>query len=82
MVLTDTEKELIGALKNEMNHLWAGAFIVGGGGINLAIAYPSPLSLGLGTAGLFGAIVLLYAYLVRHLQLKNMLLEGEKHVQK
>jgi hypothetical protein len=64
-------KEVIGNLRNELTHVWGGAFIFGGGAMSLLWVESSPLKWIFFIAGLLLALIFLNAYFIKHTSLKN-----------
>lgn len=67
-------REKANCLRNEMNHLWTGMFLTGGGAVGFSIMQEkSFLILTLMLIGFFLTLVFLNAYMVRRLELKEIL---------
>ncbi|GBF22708.1 hypothetical protein tpqmel_0112 [Candidatus Gastranaerophilus sp. (ex Termes propinquus)] len=61
----DWKKEKIGALKNEMTHLWGAFFIVGGSSLTLVFSEHTLLWKFLGAVGIIITIIFANAYFIK-----------------
>lgn len=70
--------EKIGAIKNELSHIWGGIFILGGGSITLMISAVNALRLFFIVAGIFLTMLFINAYAIRRQELMNYLKKLEE----
>ena len=65
----EINKEKLGIVKNQMSHLWNGAFVVGGGGIALLLNDFNTVNIMLGSIGIIVAFIMLNTYFIKHNEL-------------
>lgn len=70
--------EKIGAIKNEMSHIWGAIFVIGGGTITLATTELNLLKWVFILVGIFFTIIFVNAYAIRKQELMNYLKELEE----
>lgn len=70
--------EKIGAIKNEMSHVWGAAFVLGGGTITLITTGLNNLKWVFVILGALLTILFLNAYAIRRQELMNYLKELEE----
>lgn len=73
----DSLIEKIGAIKNEMSHIWGGIFVTGGGAITLMFTEVNALKLTFIILGFLFAMLFTNAYIIRKQELMNYLKELE-----
>lgn len=73
----DSLIEKIGAIKNEMSHIWGAIFVTGGGAITLMFTELSALKLAFVVLGFLFAILFINAYAIRRQELIDYLKELE-----
>jgi hypothetical protein len=61
--------EKIGAIKNEMSHIWGAIFVTGGGAITIAVTNFNILTLFLFIVGVVLSVMFLNAYFIRKQEL-------------
>lgn len=67
--------EKIGAIKNEMSHIWGGVFVTGGGSITLATTGLNPLKWTFIILGVLLTILFINAYITKRIELMSSLKE-------
>lgn len=70
--------EKIGAIKNEMSHIWGAIFVTGGGAITLMFTEVNGLKLTFIILGFLFAMLFTNAYVIRKQELMNYLKELEE----
>lgn len=70
--------EKIGAIKNEMSHIWGGIFVIGGGSITLMFGEVNPLKMFFIVVGIFLTTLFINAYAIRRQELMNYLKKIEE----
>lgn len=67
--------EKIGAVKNEMSHIWGGVFVTGGGSITLATTGLNALKWTFIILGVLLTILFINAYITKRIELMSFLKE-------
>lgn len=70
--------EKIGAIKNEMSHIWGGAFVIGGGTITFIFTESNNYKWIFILIGIYFTILFINAYFIRRQELMNYLKELEE----
>lgn len=74
----DYLSEKIGAIKNEMSHIWGATFVMGGGSITLMFTTPNPLKTFIIFLGLIMVPIFINAYFIRKQEIMNILNQLKK----
>lgn len=69
--------EKIGAIKNEMSHIWGAAFVLGGGTVTLITTGVDVLKSAFVISGVVLTVLFINAYFIRRQELKRFLKELE-----
>lgn len=67
--------EKIGAVKNEMSHIWGGIFVTGGGSITLMFTEANIFKWVFIAVGIMLTILFINAYITKRIELINFLKE-------
>ncbi|MFA7659117.1 MAG: hypothetical protein WCY19_06770 [Candidatus Gastranaerophilaceae bacterium] len=76
----DYLSEKIGAIKNEMSHIWGGIFVMGGGAITLMFTEPNTLKVFIIVLGFSMALIFINAYFIRKQELLEILNKLKREV--